>query len=118
MLDLLAAEVGVHQQLDDLRIAPERGPVGMVGRQEDPPRVVDEQQQFQADGPLHGVDEVLSLVGVGDDAAAGLVLDVEVAPLAAGELVEQVLPGAVGGDRDGVAEQDGAGVGGEVRDAR
>ena len=82
----------------------------MIGGQEDPPGVVDEQQQFQADRPLHGVDEVASLVGVGDDAAAGLVLDVEVAPLAAGELVEQVLPGAVGGDRDGVAEQDGAGV--------
>ena len=53
---------------------------------------------------------LLLLVDVGDDAAAGLVLDIEVAPLAAGELVEQVLPGAVGGDGDGVAEQDRAGV--------
>ena len=58
---------------------------------------------------------LLLLVGVRDDAAAGFVLDVEVAPLAAGQLVEQVLPRAVGGDRDRVAEQHGAGVGGEVR---
>ena len=56
-----------------------------------------------------------SLVDVGDDAAAGLVLDVQVAPLAPGELVEQVLPRAVGGDRDGVAEEDRAGVGRQVR---
>ena len=87
----------------------------MVGGQEDAPGIVDEQQQLQADGPLHGVDQVLLLVDVGNDAAAGLVLDVEVAPLAAGELVEQVLPGAVGGDRHGVAEQHGAGVGRQVR---
>ena len=115
LLELLAAEVGVHQQLDDLRVAPEGGAVGMVGGQVDAPGIVDEQQQLQPDGPLHGVDQVLFLVDVGDDAAAGLVLHVEVAPLAAGQLVEQVLPGAVGGDRHGVAEQHGAGVGGEVR---
>ena len=57
----LLAEVGVHQQLDDLRVAPEAAAVGMVGGQEDAPRVVDEQQQLQPDRPLHGVDEVLSL---------------------------------------------------------
>ena len=87
----------------------------MVGGEVDAPRVVDEQQQFQPDRPLHGVDEVLLLVDVGHDAAAGLVLDVDVAPLAAGQLVEQVLPRAVGGDRHRVAEQHGAGVGGQVR---
>ena len=58
-LQLLPAELGVHQELNDLRVAPERGPVGMVGREVDAPGIVDEQQQFQPDGPLHGVDEVL-----------------------------------------------------------
>ena len=87
----------------------------MIGRQEDTPRVVDQQQQFQADGPLHGVDQVASLVGVRHDAAAGLVFDIEIAPLAARQLIEQMLPRAVGGDGDGVAEEDGAGVAGEVR---
>ena len=71
---------------------------------------VDEQQQLEPDRPLHRIDEVVVLVDVGHDAAAGLVLDVEVAPLAAGELIEQVLPRAVGGDRHGVAEQHRAGV--------
>ena len=96
-------------------IAPEGRAVGVVGGEVDPPGVVDEQQQLQPDGPLHGVDEVLLLVDVGDDAAAGLVLHVDVAPLAAGQLVEQVLPRAVGGDRHGVAEQHRAGVGRQVR---
>ncbi len=89
----------------------------MIGRQEDAPRIVDQQQQFQADRPLHRIDEVAPFIGVRDDAAAGLVFDVEVAPLTAGELIEQMLPGSVGGDRDGVAEEDRAGVAGEIRDA-
>ena len=58
----------------------------MIGRQKDSPRIVDQQQQFQPDRPLHGIDQVLLLVRVGHDAAAGFVLDVEVAPLAAREL--------------------------------
>ena len=115
LLELLAAEIRVHQQLDDFRVTPEGGAVGVVGGEVDAPGIVDEQQQLQPHGPLHGVDQVLLLVDVGDDAAAGLVLHVEVAPLAAGQLVEQVLPGAVGGDGHGVAEQHGAGVGREVR---
>ena len=67
------------------------------------------------DGPLHGVDQVAPLVCVRDDAAAGFILDVEVAPLAPGELIEQVLPGAIRGDRHRVAEQHRAGIGGQVR---
>ena len=87
----------------------------MIGGQSDAPRVGDEQQQFEADRPLDRVDEVLFLVHVGDDAAAGLVLHVEVAPLPAGEFVQQVLPRPVGGDGDGVAEQHRAGVARQVR---
>ena len=61
LLDLLLPELGVHQQLDDLRVPPEAAAVGVIGRQEDPPGIVDEQQQLQSDRPLHGVDQVASL---------------------------------------------------------
>ena len=113
--DLLLAELGVHQQPDDLRVAPEAAAVRMVGRQVDAPGIGDEQHQLEPDRPLHGVDEVMVAVDVRHDAAAGLVLDVEVGPLPAGQLVEQVLPRTVGGDRHGVAEQDRADVAGQVR---
>ena len=76
---------------------------------------LDEQQQLESDRPLHGVDEVAVLVHVGNDAAAGFVLDVQIAPLAPGELVEQVLPRTVGRDRHRIAEQDRARIGGQVR---
>ena len=56
--DLLLAELDVHQQAHDLRIAPEAAAVGMIGRQKHLPRVLDEQQQLQPDGPLHGVDQI------------------------------------------------------------
>ena len=111
---LTLAELDVHQQPDDLRIAPEAAAVRMVGRQVDPPRIVDEQQQLEPDRPLDGVDEVVIAVDVRHDPAAGLVLDVQVAPLAPGELGQQVLPRAVGGDRHRIAEQDGADVAGQV----
>ena len=113
--DLLLPVVGVHQQLDDLRVAPEAPAVGMVRGQEDPPGIVDEQEQLESHRPLHGVDEVALLVHVGNDPAAGLVLHVQIAPLAPGELMEQVLPGTVGGDRHGIAEEDRPRVGRQVR---
>ena len=105
LLDLLLPEVHVHQELHDLRVPPEAAAIGMVGRQKHPPRIVDEQQQLEPDRPLHGVDDVVVFVDVGDDAAAGFVLDVQVSPLAAGELIQQVLPRAVRGDRDGIAKE-------------
>ena len=114
-LHAFLAEIGTHQQLDDLRIPPEAGAVGMVGRQEDPPRIIDQQQQFQTDRPLHGVDQIAGAIRIRHDAAAGFVLDIQIAPFAAGELVEQVLPRTVGGDRDRVAKQHGTGVGRHVR---
>ncbi len=86
----------------------------MIGCEEDAPGVVDQQQELEADGPLHGVDHIASLVRIRDDAATGLVLDVKVAPLSAGELIEEVLPGTIGGDRHGVAEEDCTGVGGQI----
>ena len=61
-----------------------------------------------------GVDQTMIAVDVGHDPAAGLVLDVEIAPFAPGQLVEEVLPRTVGGDRHRVAEQDGADVARQV----
>ena len=108
------AELDVHQQPQDLRIPPEAAAVRMVGGQVHAPRIVDEQQQLEPDRPLHGVHELVIAVDVRHDAAAGLVLDVEVAPLAPGQLVQQMLPRTIGGDRHRVAEQDGADVAGQV----
>ncbi len=87
----------------------------MIGGQKNSPRVIDQQQQFQPGGPLDCVDQVARFVRVGDDATTGFVLDIEVAPLASGQLVQQMLPRAVGGDGHGIAEQHGAGVSGHVR---
>ena len=87
----------------------------MIRRKVNAPGILDKEQQFQTGRELNGVDQVAGAIGVGNDAAAGFVLDVEIAPLASGELVEQMLPRAVGGDRHGVAEDDGAGVRREVR---
>ena len=66
------------------------------------------------DRPLDRVHELMVAVDVGHDATAGFVLDVEIAPLAPGELVQEVLPRTVGGDRHRVAKQDRADVAGQV----
>ena len=100
--------------MDDLRITPETCTVGMIRRQEDAPRVVDQQQQLQSHRPLHCVHHVASPVRVRHDTATGLVLNVQVAPLPAGKLIEKVLPRTIGGDRHGVAEQDRPGIRGEI----
>ena len=125
LLHLRLAELGVHQHVDDLRIPPEAAAVGVIGREEDPPRIVDQQEELEPDRPLHGVHEIPILVHVRHDPAAGLVLDVEIPPLASGELVEQVLPRTVGCNRHRVAEEHGARIGRQipvraerVRDAR
>src|SRR5262249_29576634 len=112
--DALASQIGVHEEMDDLRISPKTRAVGVVRSQEDSPRIVDEQKELQADRPLYGIDEVTALVSVGNDAAAGFILNVDVAPFAARELVEQVLPRTVGGDCYGIAEEDCSGVTGEA----
>ena len=86
----------------------------MIGRQVHAPGIVDEQQQLEADRPLDGIDQVMVAVDVRHDAAAGLVLDVEVAPLAAGQLVEKMLPRTVRRNRDRIPEQHSADVARQV----
>src|SRR6188768_1233259 len=55
-LDLFLPEFLVHQQPDDLGIAPEAPAVRVIGRQIYPPWILDEQQQLEPDGPLNGID--------------------------------------------------------------
>src|SRR4030095_10642812 len=115
LLKLFLPELLVHQQADDLWIPPEAPAVRVIGRQIYPPRILDEQQKLEPDGPLNGVDCMAIAVDVRNDPTARFVLDVEIAPLATRELVQHVLPGAVGGDRHRVAKQYSAGVGRQVR---
>ena len=58
--DLLVAELAVHEQADEARIAEERAAVGVVGGQHEPPRVAAEQEQLEADAPLQRVHVVAS----------------------------------------------------------
>jgi hypothetical protein len=62
VIELLVAEAAVHQQADQMRVAGEGRAVRVVGGQEDAPRVIDAQEDFQTDGPLQRIDEVLVLV--------------------------------------------------------
>ena len=50
-LEHLPPVVAVHEQPDDLRVAGEGTRVRMVGAQEDPPRIVDEQEELHAGEP-------------------------------------------------------------------
>jgi hypothetical protein len=58
----LAAVSRVHQQADNLWIGEKAGAVGMIGTQGHLPRIFYAEKPFQADGPLHCVDEILFFV--------------------------------------------------------
>ncbi len=109
-LETFLPHVGTHQQLQDFRITPEATAIGMIGRQKNLPRILDQQQQFESASPLDGVDQIAGSVRVRDNPASGLVFHVEIAPFPSGQLVQQMLPGPVSGNRDSVPEQNGAGV--------
>ena len=108
-----------------MRVRREGAAVGMVGGQHDAPRVLDPQQDLEADRPLHRAHQVALPVGVRHDAAAALDLDVEVEPLAPGGPVQPVLRRRVGADGGrgtedhltGVARESGVRVdpGGDLR---
>ena len=113
--DLLVAELAVHQQADQARIAQERAAVGVVGREHEPPRVAAEQEQLQADPPLQRVHVVALAVGERDDPAAGLDLGVGVDPAAVGDLAQDSRDRGVGGHRRRRAEHHLPDVGAELR---
>ncbi len=44
LLQAFLPEIGIHQQVNDLRVAPEAGSIRMVRGQVDPPRVVNQKE--------------------------------------------------------------------------
>ena len=113
--DLLVAEVAVHQQADQARVAEERTAVGVIGRQHEPPRVAAEQEQLEADPPLQRVHVVALAVGERHDPAAGLGLGVGVDPAAVGDLGQDRRDRSVSGHRRRRPEHHLADVGADLR---
>ena len=68
--DALGAGFAVHEQFQHRRIGGERSAVRVVGGEMHLPRVLDHQEQLQADGPLQGVVIARVAEVVGNDAAA------------------------------------------------
>ncbi len=101
----------VHQQTDEVRVEVEWRAVRMVRGHEDAPRILDEQEQLEADGPLQRVHVALVAILHRHDAAARVALDVHHHPLLRmGGLGIAVLAHAVAGSRARLAEQDLADV--------
>src|SRR5574337_725065 len=109
-LQHLIPERFVHEQPDNPGIEVERTAVGMIGGEEYPPRITNQEEELQSDGPLQGVHIVIFSIGVRDDTAPRLDLDVLVVPFILAELVQPVLPRAVRRDGGGVAEDNLADV--------
>ncbi len=65
-----ARRVAAHDQRENFRIGREGRAIGMIGGEEYLPRIVDQHEQFKAAGPLHGIDEIVLPIEVGNDAAA------------------------------------------------
>ena len=59
-----------HDQRENLWIGRKRRAIWVIGREENPPWIVDSQEQFQSTGPLHGIDEIVLAIKIGNDAAA------------------------------------------------
>ena len=124
--ELAVAEVPVHQQPDQVRIAGERRTVRMVGGEEYAPRVLHAQEQFQSDCPLQRVDEDTVAVTERHHAAAGVALDVHAHPFVRVCVAAvAVLCHGVAGCRHSLPEHDLSHVHGDVllpvdglRDAR
>ena len=66
----------IHEQSDKVRVAHEWRAIGMIRGKENAPRVVDHQENFQADSPLQCVDKILVAIAERHHAAAGVALDV------------------------------------------
>ena len=111
---LLVAEVAVHEQADQPRVAEERAAVRVVGREHQPPRVAAEEEQLEPDAPLQRVHVVLLAVGERHDPAARLDLGVGVHPLAARDVAQQRGHRRVGGHRRGRPEHHLPDVGAEL----
>src|SRR5688500_9978759 len=87
----------------------------MIGGEHDTPGISTQEEQLQTDDPLERGHCGLVLVLEGNDAAAGLQLDIDVDPFPPAALVQQVLDRAVGRDRGGRAEHDLSNVYADLR---
>ena len=98
-----------------MRVTGERRAVGMIGGEENAPRVFDQQKGFQTDRPLQGIDEVLVFVFKRHHTTPGIALNVHGHPfIRAGEFVIGVLAHVVAGSGDGLAEQNLADINGDI----
>ena len=104
---LPVAEVPVHQQPDEVRVAGKGRAVWMVGGEEYAPRVLHAQEQLQPDRPLQRVDEHTVAVTGRHHAAAGVALDVHAHPFVRVRVATVAeLRHAVAGCRHCLAEHD------------
>ncbi|OIQ69761.1 hypothetical protein GALL_486360 [mine drainage metagenome] len=109
------SEVAIHQQPDQVGIAGEGCAVGMVGGEEDAPRIAHPQEQLKADGPLQCVDEVPVAVAERHHTAAGVTFDVHAHPaFRVGMAMVAVLRHGVARCGDRLAEHDLADIDGDV----
>src|SRR5690349_17039989 len=93
--DLLVSIGAIHQQANELGVRHERAAIRMVGRENQAPWIGGQEKELEADGPLERGDGAPVPVLVRDDAASRLELDVDVRPLPATALVQQVFDGRV-----------------------
>jgi len=99
------AEGTVAEQADQVRIGGERAAVGMIGRQEDSRRVVDHQEQLQADRPLQRVDELPIAIAERDRPAPRFAFDIDQGRLPwPGEAEVGVLVHRIAADGDRLTE--------------
>ncbi len=70
------AEIAFHQQPHELRITREGSAIRVIGGQEDPPGVLDEEKEFETDCPLQRVDEVLLTIAERHQSAARIAFDI------------------------------------------
>ncbi len=90
-----------------MRVSGKRGPIGVVGSQEDTPGIVHQQKQLQSDTPLQGIDEITVPVTERHHAAAGIAFDIHGHPFVRmGVLVAAILHHGVAGGGHGLAEHD------------
>src|SRR5680860_1745878 len=69
----------------------------MIGGQENPPWIINKQEQFHPREPHHGVDGISAFVESGDNSSTGLTLHIVVQPLVSSHLVHVVLQRSVRG---------------------
>ena len=99
-----------------MRVKGKRRAVGMVGGHEHAPGIIHEQEYFQADAPLQGVDKIFVPVTERHHAAAGIAFDIHADPfIRMGMNMSPVLHHGICGGGDRLAEHDLTYVNGQVR---